>query len=152
METKARYTLIGIFTLIVILGGFAFVYWLEGSGGFQQRALYRIEFRGGVAGLNTGAGVMFNGVRVGEVVKLQLDPADPKRVEVTIAVASETAVRVDTRVGIDYQGLTGVPTISLTGGDAASAPFDRQGGAAPLQALRLAYCVRRRRLRQRRTL
>ncbi|MBC8051310.1 MAG: MCE family protein [Chitinophagales bacterium] len=122
------------------------------SGGFQQRALYRIEFRGSVAGLNTGAGVMSNGVRVGEVVKLELDMADPKRVEVTIVVASETAVRVDTRVGIDYQRLTGVSTISLTGGDAASAPFNRQGGAAPLQALRLAYCVRRRRLRQRRTL
>ncbi len=132
METKARYSLIGAFTLLVIAAGFAFVYWLEGSGGFQQRAVYRIEFRGSVAGLNVGAGVLFNGVRVGEVMELRLDPAQPKRVEVTIAIAKATPVRADTRAGIDYQGIAGVPTISLTGGAAASAALEINADTPPL--------------------
>ncbi|MDZ4791644.1 MAG: MlaD family protein, partial [Hyphomicrobiales bacterium] len=132
METKARYSLIGMFTLAVIAAGFAFVYWLEGSGGFQQRAIYRVEFKGSVAGLNVGAGVLFNGVRVGEVIGLRLDPAQPKRVETTIAIASATPVRADTRVGIDYQGITGVPTVSLTGGDAGSAALEITNGITPL--------------------
>ena len=32
METRARYTLIGLFMLAVILASFAFVYWLENTG------------------------------------------------------------------------------------------------------------------------
>ena len=35
MEIRARYTLIGSFTLAVIAAGFLFVYWLNGSGTLQ---------------------------------------------------------------------------------------------------------------------
>ena len=38
METHARYARIGVFTLAVILGAFAFVYWLRGMGG-QERGV-----------------------------------------------------------------------------------------------------------------
>ena len=36
MEIKARYVLIGLFTLASIVAGFAFVYWLETTGGLGQ--------------------------------------------------------------------------------------------------------------------
>ena len=32
METKARYTLIGAFTLAVLFGCYTFLYWLENAG------------------------------------------------------------------------------------------------------------------------
>lgn len=132
METKARYTLIGLFTLAVIVAGFAFVYWLEGVGGLRERALYRVRFETTVSGLNTGSGVFFNGIRVGEVRGLRLDPAHPKQVEAVIAVAPDTPIRADTRAAIDFQGLTGVATVTLTGGS-ASAPFlEPLAGEPPL--------------------
>ena len=37
METRARYTLVGLFTLAVIAAGFVFVYWLYNSGGLAGR-------------------------------------------------------------------------------------------------------------------
>src|SRR6202040_4348318 len=57
-----------------------------------------------------------NGIRVGEVTDLGLAPDSPRRVNATISVASTTPVRSDTKVGLEFQGLTGVPVIALEGG------------------------------------
>ena len=60
--------------------------------------------------------MLFNGIRVGEVTDLGLAPDSPRRVNATISVASTTPVRADTKVGLEFQGLTGVPVIALEGG------------------------------------
>src|SRR5216684_3103138 len=62
------------------------------------------------------AAVLFNGIRVGEVTDLGLAPDNPRRVNATISVSSTTPVRSDTKVGLEFQGLTGVPVIALEGG------------------------------------
>ena len=116
METRAPYALIGLFVLTVIVAAFGFVYWLHNSGGLTERTVYRIQFENTVAGLLTGAAVLFNGIRVGEVTALELDANIPNRVTATIAVATTTPVRADTKVGLDFQGLTGVPVVTLQGG------------------------------------
>ena len=67
METRARYALIGLFMLAVILASFGFVYWLENKGGFAERKTYQVRFQGSVSGLLIGSAVLFNGIRVGEV-------------------------------------------------------------------------------------
>ena len=120
METRARYILIGGFTLAFILGLFAFVYWLQNTAGLGQ-VTYRVRFEQPVSGLAAGSSVLFNGMRVGTVTELQLDPQDPKRLTATIAVNAATPIRADTQVDITHQGLTGAPTIALKGG-AADAP------------------------------
>jgi phospholipid/cholesterol/gamma-HCH transport system substrate-binding protein len=116
MEIRAPYTLIGGFVLAVIAAVFGFVYWLHNSGSLTQRTTYRIHFENTVSGLLTGAAVLFNGIRVGEVTALELDANNPNRVTATIAVAANTPVRSDTKVGLDFQGLTGVPVVALQGG------------------------------------
>ena len=121
METRAPYALIGLFVLAAIAAVFGFVYWLHNSAGFSERMVYRVRFENTVSGLLTGAAVLFNGIRVGEVTGLQLDPNDPRLVTATIAVAATTPVRADTKAGLDFQGLTGVPVVTLQGG---SAPLD----------------------------
>jgi phospholipid/cholesterol/gamma-HCH transport system substrate-binding protein len=116
MEIRAPYILIGAFVLAVIAAGFGFVYWLHNAGSLTQQTTYRIHFENTVSGLLTGAAVLFNGIRVGEVTALELDANDPNRVTATIAVAANTPVRADTKVGLDFQGLTGVPVVALQGG------------------------------------
>jgi phospholipid/cholesterol/gamma-HCH transport system substrate-binding protein len=95
---------------------FGFVYWLHNTGGLGPRATYHVQFDGSVPGLLVGAGVLFNGIRVGEVTDLGLAPDSPRRVNATISVASTTPVRSDTKVGLEFQGLTGVPVVALEGG------------------------------------
>lgn len=116
METRAPYAMIGLFVLTVIATGFGFVYWLHNNGGLAERTIYRIQFENTVSGLLTGAAVLFNGIRVGEVTGLNLDPDNPKRVTATIAVTAGTPVRTDTKADLDFQGLTGVPVVILEGG------------------------------------
>jgi phospholipid/cholesterol/gamma-HCH transport system substrate-binding protein len=119
MEHKANYTLIGVFTLAVIAGAFGFVYWFQGVGG-GERAYYRVVFDGAVSGLSRGGSVLFNGIRVGEVTGLTLDPKHPQRVVATISVDKSVPVRKDTEVGMQYQGLTGLAALSLKGGSVDS--------------------------------
>lgn len=116
MEIRARYALVGAFTLAVISAGFAFTYWLNNSASFRQRDRYLLRYDSPVPGLLVGSAVLFNGIRVGEVTNLTLDAAAPQDVTVEIAVERQAPVRADTRVGIEFQGLTGSPVISLSGG------------------------------------
>jgi phospholipid/cholesterol/gamma-HCH transport system substrate-binding protein len=123
METRAPYALIGLFVLAAIGAVFGFVYWLNNTGGLGERTVYRVRFENNVSGLLKGAGVLFNGIRVGEVTGLTLSPTNPREVTASIAVMAGTPVRADTKVGLEFQGLTGVPVISLLGGDPAAAPL-----------------------------
>ena len=116
METRAPFVIVGAFVLAAIVAVFGFVYWLQNTGGLGPRTSYRVQFEGSVPGLLVGAAVLFNGIRVGEVTELDLAPGNPRGVNATISVASTTPVRADTKVGLEFQGLTGVPVIALEGG------------------------------------
>jgi phospholipid/cholesterol/gamma-HCH transport system substrate-binding protein len=116
METRAPFVVVGAFVLAAIVAVFGFVYWLHNTGGLGPRATYHVQFDGSVPGLLVGAGVLFNGIRVGEVTDLGLAPDNPRRVNATVSIASTTPVRADTKVGLEFQGLTGVPVITLEGG------------------------------------
>src|SRR5450756_171303 len=116
METRAPFVVVGAFVLATIVAVFGFVYWLHNTGGLGPRTTYHVQFDGSVPGLLVGAAVLFNGIRVGEVTDLALVPDSPRRVNATVSVATTTPVRADTKVGLDFQGLTGVPVIALEGG------------------------------------
>jgi phospholipid/cholesterol/gamma-HCH transport system substrate-binding protein len=116
METRAPFVVIGAFVLAAIVAVFGFVYWLNNTAGLGPRTSYHVQFDGSVPGLLVGAGVLFNGIRVGEVTELGLAADNPRRVNAAISVASTTPVRADTKVGLEFQGLTGVPVIALEGG------------------------------------
>jgi phospholipid/cholesterol/gamma-HCH transport system substrate-binding protein len=116
METRAPFVVVGAFVLAAIAAVFGFIYWLHNTGGLGPRATYHVQFDGSVPGLLVGAAVLFNGIRVGEVTDLGLAPDNPRRVNATISVTSTTPVRADTKVGLEFQGLTGVPVIALEGG------------------------------------
>lgn len=131
METRAPYAMIGAFVLAIIGAVFGFVYWLHNTGGLGERTVYGIRFENTVSGLLTGAAVLFNGIRVGEVTELRLDPDNPKQVMATIAIIAGTPIRADTEAGLEFQGLTGVPVISLRGGAAGAARLSASNSGPP---------------------
>jgi phospholipid/cholesterol/gamma-HCH transport system substrate-binding protein len=132
METRARYALIGLFMLAVIIAGFAFIYWLENKGGFGKQDIYQVRFQGSVSGLQIGSAVLFNGLRIGDVTKVSLSPERPQDVVATIAVVHNTPVRDDTEVTIETQGLTGGAAIALSGGTSSSPLPASENGAPPM--------------------
>ena len=131
MERKAHYALIGLFTFAVVAGAFGFIFWLHHSSGKKQAVAYRIIFDSSVSGLQVGGNVLFNGIRVGEVTNLRLDPDKPSQVIALLAVNKATPIRSDTRVGLEFQGLTGVAAVSLKGVSATTPLIEREEGEPP---------------------
>lgn len=137
METRANHIIIGLFTLGVTVGAFAFVWWFGGSFGSSSRNNYRVVFEDSVSGLTAGSTVLFNGITVGEVTKLQFSTIDPGKTEAVIAVNPQVPVRQDTKVRLEYAGLTGVASVMLEGGapDAPALTAASDGGPPMLAAL-----------------
>ena len=128
METKANYALIGAFTLSVIAAAFGFVFWFSGGDKPANRKVFRVVFSSSVSGLSRGAYVLFNGLRVGEVTKIDLAD-NPSFVFALVALDPRTPVKTDTRARLEYQGLTGVASVALTGGSPSAAELAPTGGA-----------------------
>ncbi len=130
MEDRAKYVLIGLFTFVVILGAFGFVYWLHATSGTKDSASYRVIFSGSVTGLRVGAPVLFNGIRVGEVSDLRLTD-NPAEVAAMLSVSPKTPVRSDTLVTLDYAGLTGIASVSMKGNLGSAPPLEAVGDDPP---------------------
>src|SRR5581483_10450188 len=113
---RARYTIIGLFTLIVIAVAFVFVYWLKRLDESGVRSTMYLEFPGTVSGLEPGGSVYFNGLKVGEVVGLSFKPEDPNIIVVTTSVRADTPIKTDTKAKVGSSILTGVAYIELNGG------------------------------------
>jgi phospholipid/cholesterol/gamma-HCH transport system substrate-binding protein len=128
METRANYVLVGGFVLLLLAGLAVFVLWFAKLQFDTEFARYDIRHSGTVTGLNEGGPVRYSGVRVGEVIQIQLDHDDPSQVMVTIEVDSTTPVRQDTRASLEIEGLTGARYVLLKGGSPGSQPIVPEPG------------------------
>jgi phospholipid/cholesterol/gamma-HCH transport system substrate-binding protein len=131
MEIRARYILVGLFTLAATAAVLLFVYWLNNAGGLHERSRYQVRFESSISGLLSGSAVLFNGLRVGEVTELRLNLEDPRQVIVLIAVEPSTPMRADTLVDIEFQGLSGAPVIALKGGSPTAPVLKSAQGDLP---------------------
>jgi phospholipid/cholesterol/gamma-HCH transport system substrate-binding protein len=118
METKANYVLVGVFTLLVGLLGFGFVYWIAEYGTGTNTEALEIRIPGSVTGLSVGSQVLFNGIKVGDVRRLSIDASMPNMVIAETEVARSTPITRSTKASLGFQGLTGQAYIELEGGNA----------------------------------
>ena len=118
MENKAHYALIGTFVLLALFAVIAFVSWLSNEQFDTQFDEYEVTFNGAVRGVSQGSEVRFNGLKVGEVTKLRLDPQNSGAVIVDIQVEEETPVDTKSFARLEPLGLTGLNYIQVfAGGD-----------------------------------
>jgi phospholipid/cholesterol/gamma-HCH transport system substrate-binding protein len=116
METKANYAIVGFFTLLVIAAAFGFVYWMAQSGRGGPTAELAIRIPGSANGLSVGSPVRFNGIPVGSVRSLSIDPEDPRYSIAFTEVRADAPVYQSTKSVLEVQGLTGAAYIELSGG------------------------------------
>lgn len=132
METKAHHALVGIFVLLLTAAGlFAFL-WLSQAQFDREYRAYDVIFEGPVRGLRTASEVRFNGIQVGEVTDLGLNPENPGEVIARIRVDAATPVKVDSTAQLEPQGLTGLSYLQISAGSAEAARLEgRLGDRAP---------------------
>jgi phospholipid/cholesterol/gamma-HCH transport system substrate-binding protein len=132
METRAHHVLIGLFTVAVVAAALLFGLWLAKSSTDRQFAEYQVIFNEAVTGLSQGSAVQYNGIKVGDVTQLKLDPQDPRRVLARIRVGADTPIKQDTHAKLALTGVTGMAVIQLSGGSPASPPLASRDGGLPV--------------------
>lgn len=120
MERNAHYAAVGLATMVLFLGMLLFVVWLARFSVARNYDVYDVLFYGPVRGLSTGGEVHFNGIKVGEVTELKLDPTNTTRVIATVRLTNNVPVKTDSRAQLEPMGITGVNYIQITAGDAKS--------------------------------
>jgi phospholipid/cholesterol/gamma-HCH transport system substrate-binding protein len=116
MERNAHYAAVGLATLVLFLGLILFVVWLARFSVARNYDYYDVLFNGPVRGLSNGGEVHFNGIKVGEVTDLKLDPRNTTRVIATVRLNNNVPVKVDSRAQLEPLGITGVNYIQITAG------------------------------------
>jgi phospholipid/cholesterol/gamma-HCH transport system substrate-binding protein len=116
MERNAHYAAVGLATLVLFLGLVLFVVWLARFQFARDYDVYDVLFYGPVRGVSDGGEVHFNGIKVGEVTALHLDPRDPNRVIARVRMTSDVPVKTDSRAQLEPQGITGVNYIQISAG------------------------------------
>jgi phospholipid/cholesterol/gamma-HCH transport system substrate-binding protein len=133
MKMHASNLMIGTTTLAIVAIVFFGVLGVRKIRHISQETRLRIVFEGGSAsGLRRGGSVNFDGVQIGEILSLKLD--NPRKVVADVRVDTGAPIRKDTVVGLEYQGLTGIAAISLTGGESSAPPLSKDDGVPTLTA------------------
>jgi phospholipid/cholesterol/gamma-HCH transport system substrate-binding protein len=131
-----NYAAVGAFVLVLATALIAAVLWLASGGGTRQQVdLYLAVMEESVSGLNVNAPVKYNGVDVGMVRDIQLDPSAPQRVRLVFAIRRGTPIKEDTEAVLKTQGLTGIAYVELSGGTPGSPPL-RATAATELPVIR----------------
>jgi phospholipid/cholesterol/gamma-HCH transport system substrate-binding protein len=111
-----NYTLVGAFVLVMGAALIGILLWLASGGALRKNldSYMAIEVES-VAGLELNAPVKYNGVNVGKVRKILLDPTNPEHVNLTMSIEHSTPIREDTVAVLKTQGLTGIAFVELSG-------------------------------------
>lgn len=116
MEKKANYFIVGSFVMAAFAGILLFTLWIAGSDLDRKMSYYNIFFKGAVTGLLEGSTVNYNGVPVGTVKKIIIDPDNVEQVRVTVGIKSNIPIKEDSSAMLEMQGLTGYVVVQITGG------------------------------------
>jgi phospholipid/cholesterol/gamma-HCH transport system substrate-binding protein len=116
VEARANYVAVGAFVLVVLAGILVGTLWLARTQFKTEYQYLETHVAGPVSGLGTGAAVRLNGIEVGRVTKIDLDPMDPKLVTLLLQVRDTITIHADSVASIETQGLTGVGYVEISGG------------------------------------
>jgi phospholipid/cholesterol/gamma-HCH transport system substrate-binding protein len=131
-----NYPIVGLFVLVLGAALIVVALWLASGGALhKQYDPYLAIVDESVAGLNLNAPVKYNGVDVGKVQDIRLDPGNPKRVNLLFAIERGTPIKEDTEAVLKTQGLTGIAYVELSGG-APESPFLRAGAGSGYPVIR----------------
>lgn len=113
MEPKANYTIVGLFVIILTGIIITATIWLYAGFDDKDYRTYRVLMNESVTGLSTEATVKYNGVDVGMVKQMRLNPQNPQQVELLLNIEDNIPVTRSTVAVLSMQGITGAAFIDL---------------------------------------
>ena len=117
MVSKATKVRLGVFLVVGAVLILVFAAAVAGNRLSQKWDSYFIVFEDyPVSGLQVGGTVNYQGIKVGRVQEVKIDPKDVNRVIVTINVEPGTPMKVDTEAVLGMALLTGIKSVEIKGG------------------------------------
>lgn len=134
MESRSYALLAGAFSLLLLAGVILIGLFLSRN----ETALidYEIVSTRAVNGLSEQSAVLYQGVPVGKVQSLSLDPNTPGRVHIRIGVAAGTPITKATWAELAMQGVTGLANIDLHDDGSSNIRLMAEGDELPTIPLR----------------
>lgn len=114
MEPKTNYTLVGLAVISLTVLLITVCLWL--FSGFDKKKYdpYLVYMSEAVSGLSPQSPVKFNGVKVGYISRIELNPNNPQQVKLTLNIAQGVPITNSTRATLIAQGITGTNSLGLS--------------------------------------
>lgn len=117
MVSKAIKVRLGIFLVVGFILILVFAAAVAGNRLMQKWDEYYIVFHDyPVSGLQVGGTVNYQGIKVGRVKDIRIDPDDVKKVMLTIQIEPGTPIKEDTEAVLALVGITGIKAVEIRGG------------------------------------
>lgn len=113
MESKINYTVVGMIVLVLASALLSSLLWLSTGFDRKQYHHYLVYMTESVHGLMEESPVKFNGVKVGFVSNIELDPRDPQKIKLLLNIEDGILITDDTRATLITQGITGSTFLGL---------------------------------------
>lgn len=132
METESKYTAVGSFVVLLLLGIIGFTIWASKID-WDKSYTYEIYFSGSVAGLREGETVTYNGVPIGKVKKIDINPEKIALIRVLVGIYNPSLIRENSFATLETKGLTGIVFVQVNGSTPGSPILkSRQRHAYPI--------------------
>jgi phospholipid/cholesterol/gamma-HCH transport system substrate-binding protein len=128
METRASYVAVGAFVIALLAGIVIAFLWFAGSQLSDHTTRYETYFASVGSGLSAGSPVRVNGVQLGRVAEVALDPNAPTRVRVIMDIESHAPIRSDSVASLEIQSLAGTTAIEISAGTKEAPPIELSDG------------------------
>jgi phospholipid/cholesterol/gamma-HCH transport system substrate-binding protein len=128
MDTKVNYIIVGLFVTFLTLGIIGATIWLAGVGSAQHYDTYITYMNEAVTGLSEKAAIKFNGVDVGYVSNISLNPKNPQQVRLILKIQQGTPINESTRSSLLALGITGINFVGLTAEEVHAPPLKKLPG------------------------
>jgi phospholipid/cholesterol/gamma-HCH transport system substrate-binding protein len=128
MDPNVNYTVIGTFVIVLFTAIVLSIIWLSSGFSFQKYTTYMVYMQESVSGLNPDSQVEYNGVSVGTVSTIEINPKNPHLIDVTLNIKSSTPVTRGTVCTLATRGLTGMVYIALKDSSVDLRPLMRKPG------------------------
>ncbi|OGT41687.1 MAG: hypothetical protein A3F42_03020 [Gammaproteobacteria bacterium RIFCSPHIGHO2_12_FULL_37_34] len=113
MEPKVNSIVVGIFISTLLLTILLTIIWLSLGLSLEKYATYLVYMTESVTGLTVNSNVEYNGVEVGEVSNIMLDPSNPHFVQLLLRIKSSTPITQGTIATLATRGLTNITYVAL---------------------------------------
>lgn len=113
MDTKVNYTIVGLFVILLGVTLIVLIFWLTSLKHSEVYNTYVVYMHEEVSGLNVQSPVRYNGVKVGYVQSIKLNPKDPQQVMLILKIQEGTPITTSTIATLMSEGITGLDYIGL---------------------------------------